>query len=67
MRKIVVEKSKKKAVGQQRIELCERKGRGHPDFICDSVCEAGSLDSFLILSLLTNRYLNAEKLLFLYD
>jgi S-adenosylmethionine synthetase len=30
-------------VEQQRIELVERKGKGHPDSICDAVAEAVSL------------------------
>jgi len=42
MRKIIIEKSKKGAVGEQKAEMVERKGIGHPDYICDSVCEAGS-------------------------
>jgi hypothetical protein len=28
---------------QQRVELVERKGQGHPDSICDAVAEAASL------------------------
>jgi len=30
-------------VERQRIELVERKGKGHPDSICDAVAEAVSL------------------------
>lgn len=31
------------AVEQQSVEIVERKGRGHPDYICDAVMEAISL------------------------
>ena len=30
-------------VAERRIELCERKGLGHPDTICDSLVEAVSV------------------------
>ncbi len=42
MRKIIIEKAKKRLIEKQRAEIVERKGIGHPDFICDSVCETGS-------------------------
>ena len=30
-------------IAAQRVEFAERKGIGHPDFICDSICEAASI------------------------
>lgn len=41
MRNIVIEKIKD-PVEKQKIEMVERKGLGHPDYICDSCCEAVS-------------------------
>ena len=40
---LLVEERKQTPVEQQRIELVERKGKGHPDSICDAVAEAVSL------------------------
>jgi S-adenosylmethionine synthetase len=40
---IVVETFKGKSVAEQRVEIVERKGKGHPDFICDAVMEAISV------------------------
>ncbi len=40
---IVVEKYKGTAVAGQRVEIVERKGTGHPDFMCDSIMEAISI------------------------
>jgi S-adenosylmethionine synthetase len=40
---ILLEELKRSPVAQQRIELVERKGKGHPDSICDAVAEAVSL------------------------
>lgn len=40
---IVVETFKGKAVADHPVEIVERKGTGHPDFICDSVMEAISV------------------------
>ncbi len=40
---IVVETFKGKAVADHPVEIVERKGTGHPDFICDSVMEALSV------------------------
>jgi S-adenosylmethionine synthetase len=40
---VVVEAFRGKAVTDQRVEIVERKGTGHPDQICDSVMEAVSL------------------------
>jgi S-adenosylmethionine synthetase len=41
--RILLEELKRTPVAQQRIELVERKGKGHPDSICDAVAEAVSL------------------------
>ncbi|HLW64903.1 MAG TPA: methionine adenosyltransferase [Gemmataceae bacterium] len=38
-----LEELRQKPLGQQSIELVERKGKGHPDSICDAVAEAVSL------------------------
>jgi S-adenosylmethionine synthetase len=40
---IIVETFKGSSVTDQRVEIVERKGAGHPDFICDSVMEAISV------------------------
>jgi S-adenosylmethionine synthetase len=40
---IVVETFRGRSVTDQRVEIVERKGTGHPDFICDSVMEAISV------------------------
>jgi len=40
---ICVEAFKGKSVTEQRVEIVERKGTGHPDQICDSVMEAISI------------------------
>ena len=42
MRNIVIEKICSKPIEQQEIEIIERKGSGHPDTICDEICEAVS-------------------------
>ncbi len=42
MRNIVIETIKRTPIEQQRVELVERKGIGHPDAICDACCEAAS-------------------------
>ncbi len=39
MRNIVVEDLKQTPLEKQRIEIVERKGLGHPDYICDAVME----------------------------
>ena len=39
MRNIVVEDLKQTPLEKQRIEIVERKGRGHPDYICDAVMD----------------------------
>ncbi len=43
MPQIFVEDLQNKPVGQQMVELVERKGVGHPDFICDAIMEAVSI------------------------
>jgi S-adenosylmethionine synthetase len=40
---ILLEELKRRPLEQQRVELVERKGQGHPDSICDAVAEAASL------------------------
>lgn len=40
---IVVEPSGGCTVDEQRVEIVERKGTGHPDFLCDSMMEAVSV------------------------
>lgn len=43
MPQILVEHLQNRPVGQQMVELVERKGVGHPDSICDAIMEAVSL------------------------
>jgi S-adenosylmethionine synthetase len=40
---IVIEPFRGKSVIDQRVEIVERKGRGHPDYLCDSMMEAISV------------------------
>lgn len=40
---IVFERIRGKPAGQQYVEIVERKGLGHPDYIIDAVCEAASV------------------------
>jgi S-adenosylmethionine synthetase len=40
---IVVERYKGRPVTEQRVEIVERKGSGHPDYLCDSMMEAVSI------------------------
>ena len=40
---ILVERFKGKSVTEQSVEIVERKGTGHPDYICDSVMDAISV------------------------
>lgn len=40
---IEVESLKGLSVAEQRVEIVERKGLGHPDYICDSIMEAISV------------------------
>ncbi|MCS4540835.1 MAG: methionine adenosyltransferase [Euryarchaeota archaeon] len=39
MRNIIVSESRETPVGKQSIEMVERKGLGHPDFMADSIAE----------------------------
>ncbi len=39
MRNIVVDHSKHTPIEQQRVEIVERKGLGHPDSICDAIMD----------------------------
>lgn len=43
MKTILLEELRQAPVERQRIELVERKGKGHPDTICDAVAEEISL------------------------
>ncbi|MEM2995079.1 MAG: methionine adenosyltransferase [Candidatus Bathyarchaeia archaeon] len=43
MRNIIVEDLKQMPLEKQRIEIVERKGLGHPDYICDAVMDAISV------------------------
>ena len=40
--KIFIEKLNQKPVHDQKIEIVERKGVGHPDSLTDAICEASS-------------------------
>ncbi len=40
---IVIEPFKGKSVLEQKVEIVERKGTGHPDYICDSLMDAVSV------------------------
>jgi S-adenosylmethionine synthetase len=40
---IVVERLTGRSVSDQKIEIVERKGTGHPDFMCDSIMESISV------------------------
>lgn len=40
---IIVETYKGKSVLEHPVEIVERKGKGHPDYICDSIMEAISI------------------------
>ena len=43
MPNIIIEELKQTPMEQQRVELVERKGTGHPDSICDAIMERVSL------------------------
>ncbi len=43
MANILIDELKQTPLEQQRIELVERKGVGHPDSICDAIMEQVSL------------------------
>jgi S-adenosylmethionine synthetase len=51
MRNIIVEDLKQTPLEKQRIEIVERKGLGHPDYICDAVMDQISVE-------LSKEYLN---------
>lgn len=42
VRNIVIKKLEKPSLEEKDVEIVERKGIGHPDYICDAVCEAAS-------------------------
>ncbi len=44
MRNIILESLSRIPVGEQQVELVERKGIGHPDSICDAIMEAISVE-----------------------
>lgn len=39
MDEVVLERLERPPIGEQRVEIVERKGLGHPDSICDAVME----------------------------
>lgn len=41
---IIIETFKGKAITEHDVEIVERKGKGHPDYICDSIMEAISVE-----------------------
>lgn len=41
-RNIVIKELKESLLEKKEVEIVERKGIGHPDYICDAVCEAAS-------------------------
>jgi S-adenosylmethionine synthetase len=43
MSTITIEALKQTPVGEQRVELVERKGAGHPDSICDAIAESNRI------------------------
>jgi S-adenosylmethionine synthetase len=43
LRNIIVERLRQTPLEEQRLEIVERKGLGHPDYICDAVMEQISL------------------------
>lgn len=42
VRNIVIKKLEEPSLEEKEVEIVERKGIGHPDYICDAVCEAAS-------------------------
>lgn len=40
---VIVEAFKGRSITEHRVEIVERKGRGHPDYMCDSIMEAVSI------------------------
>ncbi|UCE96617.1 MAG: S-adenosylmethionine synthetase, partial [Candidatus Bathyarchaeota archaeon] len=43
MRNIIVDHSKRPPIAQQRVEIVERKGLGHPDSMCDAIMDSVSV------------------------
>ncbi len=43
MKEIIIEELNSKSIEEQRTEICERKGLGHPDSICDAIMNEISL------------------------
>jgi len=43
LRNIIVERLRQTPLEEQRLEIVERKGLGHPDYICDAIMEQISL------------------------
>lgn len=44
MRNIIVEDLKSMPIEEHRVEVVERKGLGHPDFICDAIMDQVSIE-----------------------
>ena len=44
LRNIVIEELKASEVYRQKVEVVERKGLGHPDYICDAIMEQISVN-----------------------
>ena len=44
MGNVIVESLKQPSVEEQRVEIVERKGLGHPDYICDSIMNRASVE-----------------------
>ena len=44
MRNVLVAELKQVALEEQPLEICERKGLGHPDYICDAVMNQVSIE-----------------------
>lgn len=44
MRSFVIEELKRTPVDRQRVEIVERKGLGHPDYICDAIMNQVSIE-----------------------
>lgn len=44
MRNIAIEELKASEVYRQKVEVVERKGLGHPDYICDAIMEQISVN-----------------------
>lgn len=44
MRRILIEELRQVPVSEHQVEIVERKGKGHPDYICDAIMERISQD-----------------------